>query len=361
MKQVTIDNVRERMNEIEMWRGANNLSVSLKEEFELACLRQLLAAMDSEPVAWRWNYGGTTIWRLLDTKPGPGSNPRCPRVIEPLYRHAQPAPERDQVRAEHAEWSQATFGGVGPIGPLKHLSIEALEAAEAPGDLSEWADLQFLMWDAQRRAGITDEQITQAMIDKLAVNKARTWPEPKDGEPRLHVKEQPAPVVPDALVTAAQKLLDRYLSNAGTDYEFIACWTPGRSSIGTGGVWDEWKALEAALNGQPAEPATDNTAQQFEALATSAQPEIIGYESRVICGEPRRVPKFAGQDIEATRAASGEQPDSELEKAKRCLPYHLDDRYKVNGSWIGSVQNYIATLEQKLEENGIDIDGDDDE
>lgn len=47
---------------------------------------------DSEPVAYRWNYGGTTIWRLLDTKPGPGTNPKFPRVIEPLYRHAQPAP-----------------------------------------------------------------------------------------------------------------------------------------------------------------------------------------------------------------------------------------------------------------------------
>lgn len=54
--------------------------------------RMALAVIESEPVAWRWNYGGTTIWRLLDTKPGPGSNPRCPRVIEPLYRHAQPAP-----------------------------------------------------------------------------------------------------------------------------------------------------------------------------------------------------------------------------------------------------------------------------
>ena len=113
----------------------------------------------------------------------------------PLYRHAQPVPERDQVRREHAEWSQATFGNVGPIGPLKHLSKEALEAAAEPGDLSEWADMQFLMWDAQRRAGITDEQITQAMIEKLAVNKQREWPEPKDGEPRLHIKEQPAPVV----------------------------------------------------------------------------------------------------------------------------------------------------------------------
>lgn len=69
---------------------------------------------------------------------------------------------------------------------------EALEAADQPGDLSEWADMQFLLWDAQRRAGITDEQITQAMIDKLAVNKQREWPEPKDGEPRLHIKSQPA-------------------------------------------------------------------------------------------------------------------------------------------------------------------------
>ncbi|HDT4183034.1 TPA: DUF550 domain-containing protein [Klebsiella pneumoniae subsp. pneumoniae] len=107
----------------------------------------------------------------------------------------QPAKDREQVRREHAEWSQATFGNVGPVGPLKHLSKEALEAAAEPGDLSEWADMQFLLWDAQRRAGITDEQITQAMIEKLAVNKQRKWPEPKDGEPRLHIKEQPAPVV----------------------------------------------------------------------------------------------------------------------------------------------------------------------
>lgn len=116
---------------------------------------------------------------------------KLPDDVYFLYRHAQPAPERDQVRSAHAEWSQATFGNVGPVGPLKHLSKEALEAAAEPGDLSEWADMQFLLWDAQRRAGVTDEQITQAMIDKLAVNKQRKWPELKDGEPRLHIKEQP--------------------------------------------------------------------------------------------------------------------------------------------------------------------------
>ncbi|WP_410200057.1 DUF550 domain-containing protein [Klebsiella variicola] len=145
-----------------------------------------------------------------------------------LYRHAQPAPERDQVRREHAEWSQTTFGNVGPVGPLKHLSKEALEAAAEPGDLSEWADMQFLLWDAQRRAGVTDEQITQAMIEKLAVNKQRSWPEPKDGEPRLHIKEQPAPVVPDSYVMVPMRLTAENgakgaLSGEFSETKFINC------------------------------------------------------------------------------------------------------------------------------------------
>ncbi|MDJ6850341.1 DUF550 domain-containing protein [Salmonella enterica] len=127
--------------------------------------------------------------------------------------------EREQVRREHAEWSDATFGDVGPVGPLKHLFKEAREAAAEPGDLSEWADMQFLLWDAQRRAGISDEQITHAMVEKLAINKTRQWPEPKDGEPRLHIKEQPAQVVPDdlvkAFISAIEKEQDRLF---GEDY-----------------------------------------------------------------------------------------------------------------------------------------------
>lgn len=147
-----------------------------------------LAAMDSEPVAYMYDGEDGREYNGHNEFSGGGKG-------IPLYRHAQPAPERDQVRSAHAEWSQETFGNVGPVGPLKHLSKEALEAAAEPDDLSEWADMQFLLWDAQRRAGITDEQITQAMIEKLAVNKLREWPEPKDGEPRLHIKAQPAPVV----------------------------------------------------------------------------------------------------------------------------------------------------------------------
>ncbi|WP_376748500.1 dATP/dGTP pyrophosphohydrolase domain-containing protein [Kosakonia cowanii] len=97
---------------------------------------------------------------------------------------------RNLIRKRHAEWSQKAFGNVGPVGPLKHLAKEAIEAAEAPHDLSEWADMQFLLWDAQRRAGISDAEITAAMEEKLKVNMARQWPEPKDGEPRLHIKPE---------------------------------------------------------------------------------------------------------------------------------------------------------------------------
>ncbi|EOE5174541.1 dATP/dGTP pyrophosphohydrolase domain-containing protein [Salmonella enterica] len=123
---------------------------------------------------------------------------------------------RNLIRKRHAEWSDSTFGNVGPVGPLKHLSKEALEAAAEPGDLSEWADMQFLLWDAQRRAGISDGEITAAMEEKLKVNMARQWPEPKDGEPRLHIKEQPAPVVPDDWVMVpkepTQAMINAWLS-----------------------------------------------------------------------------------------------------------------------------------------------------
>ncbi|HHC3228611.1 TPA: dATP/dGTP pyrophosphohydrolase domain-containing protein [Klebsiella pneumoniae] len=174
--------------------------------------RMALAAMDSEPVALQPELA-KVIYHFRDWNEGfPVERFKADYVISWMlanYPPMQPAKDREQVRREHAEWSQATFGNVGPVGPLKHLSKEALEAAAEPGDLSEWADMQFLLWDAQRRAGITDEQITQAMIEKLAVNKQRKWPEPKDGEPRLHIKEQPAPVVSaDLLHTAASAIED---------------------------------------------------------------------------------------------------------------------------------------------------------
>lgn len=126
-----------------------------------------------------------------------------------LARIALASLEREQIRHEHAKWSDSTFGCVGPIGPLKHLSKEALEAAAEPDDLSEWADMQFLLWDAQRRAGISDAEITAAMEDKLKINMERQWPEPKDGEPRLRIKEPGnSPVTPDGWISCSDRMPD---------------------------------------------------------------------------------------------------------------------------------------------------------
>ncbi|ANK33219.1 TPA: DUF550 domain-containing protein [Escherichia coli] len=123
------------------------------------------------------------------------------------YEIALASLEREQIRHEHAKWSDSTFGCVGPIGPLKHLSKEALEAAAEPDDLSEWADMQFLLWDAQRRAGISDAEITAAMENKLKINMERQWPEPKDGEPRLHIKEPGnSPVIPDGWISCSDRM-----------------------------------------------------------------------------------------------------------------------------------------------------------
>lgn len=238
---------RERLLKIQQWRETygtgSNVMLPAEEAEELA--RIALVSLTAEPVAWRlldspessvtvtdnekmaaiWKRNGRNVQPLYSTAHGsadavgmvvsegrqPSAHNPDSRIFEVLVESgyepvpgdklyaAPPASERERIRREHAEWSQATFGNVGPIGPLKHLSKEALEAAAEPEDLSEWADMQFLLWDAQRRAGISDEQITQAMVEKLAVNKQREWPEPKDGEPRLHIKEQPVPVVPEKM------------------------------------------------------------------------------------------------------------------------------------------------------------------
>ncbi|HBY2239485.1 TPA: DUF550 domain-containing protein [Klebsiella pneumoniae] len=202
---------RERLAKIKSWRETygpgSNVMLPAEEAEELA--RIALAVMDGEPVALQPELA-KVIYHFRDWNEGfPVERFKADYVISWMlanYPPAQPAKDREQVRREHAEWSQATFGNVGPVGPLKHLSKEALEAAAEPGDLSEWADMQFLLWDAQRRAGITDEQITQAMIEKLAVNKLREWPEPKDGEPQLHIKEQPAPVVTKTMLQPRKKV-----------------------------------------------------------------------------------------------------------------------------------------------------------
>lgn len=192
-----IEDVQSQLYEAE--NQANEYASELQEHRKAA----------AEPVLYVMGMGcafdaetASTCKGAVDSWVGEWNQERLPGQEEyktvPLYT-APPASERERIRREHAEWSDKTFGDVGPVGPLKHLSKEALEAAADPSDPLEWADMQFLLWDAQRRMGISDEFITRAMIEKLEINKTRQWPEPKDGEPRLHIKEQPVPIVPEKM------------------------------------------------------------------------------------------------------------------------------------------------------------------
>lgn len=281
-KEQLIARVRENIRALECFPAQNI------PQMDLALAQIALAALTAEPVAWRlvdspessvtvtdnekmaaiWKRNGRNVQPLYSTAHGsadavgmvvsegrqPSAHNPESRIFEVLVESgyepvpgdklyaAPPASERERIRREHAEWSDATFGNVGPVGPLKHLSKEALETAAEPGDLSEWADMQFLLWDAQRRAGITDEQITLAMVEKLAVNKKRKWPEPKDGEPRLHIKEQPVPVVPPA-IEPDYEVIKSILPTANPDE--YACTIAA----------DMWNACRAAML-QGAEPVS---------------------------------------------------------------------------------------------------------
>lgn len=76
---------RERLEQLANFKGA---PVTRQEEQELA--RMALATMDSEPVAWTWHY--REQWHVTNDE-GRARDLAWDGVkVEPLYRHAQPAP-----------------------------------------------------------------------------------------------------------------------------------------------------------------------------------------------------------------------------------------------------------------------------
>ncbi|ECU2248921.1 TPA: dATP/dGTP pyrophosphohydrolase domain-containing protein [Salmonella enterica subsp. enterica serovar Dublin] len=234
MTTITKEWLQQTIAEFENTRDDIPFGLSDNDAKVLIVLKRALASLTAEPVRYLNKFSGTCV--TLEQQPNASDDVA---VYMPLYA-APPASERERIRREHAEWSDKTFGDVGPVGPLKHLSKEALETAAEPDDLSEWADMQFLLWDAQRRAGISDEQITLAMVEKLAVNKKREWPEPKNGEPRLHIKEQPVPVVPDEwTIQDAVKF----------------CRETGRQDAGS--AMEAWNACRAAML-QRVEPVSNH-------------------------------------------------------------------------------------------------------
>jgi len=110
----------------------------------------------------------------------------------------------EEIWNSHQKWSEAVFGPRewrGPLGPLQHLKNEVDEVikeykeGEPPSSLlqEEFADCAILLFDAVWRAGMSYQNLIDAVQAKHEKNKKRKWPSlekiAKD-DPVFHIKDQ---------------------------------------------------------------------------------------------------------------------------------------------------------------------------
>ncbi len=104
---------------------------------------------------------------------------------------------------ELSTWSEATFGDAtarGPIGPLRHLRMELEDALTAAHNADaetlsvELVDCLFLLFDAARRGGMSWDSLRNAAMEKLEINRQRSWPRclVRD-DPIEHIRTEQSP------------------------------------------------------------------------------------------------------------------------------------------------------------------------
>lgn len=312
MKQVTIDNVRERIAELEMVNSHGELS--LRGEFELACLRMLAASMGVKP----FMYG------IADPDGAPHMDECCVSTsmagiedyvhmlneeceeggplftVVPLYTAppSQVTGVDDDVRnvvglLENNEWAEhctktdighrleseitRLVGNMGPVpvardaDPSFDAMMRALDAFYADDNVPERAMLsafRILLADVREKPAlvVTDdimEEINRWDTDRCFVGRKHyTQQQNSLIDAYIGLTEPKAPVVTD----------DRLLENLETRIRSLeigerkgALSTQQETSL---------KAYRLAVqclrsSASSDENATDNTAQQFEALAGS--------------------------------------------------------------------------------------------
>lgn len=258
MKQVTIDNVRERIAELEK---AERISmISLRAEFELACLRQLAASLEAKPVVY------SLIFRNMEGK---------------LYDYVN-------VNTTFATLEEAQAYGKGGRyvtkgdGSIEWVADPSLDPAVVP--LYTTPPVQVISVDDDVRSVV-------AMLENNEwaehCTKTELGQRLESEITRLVGSVQPVPVTEWAKgiePPAFGKYYVRYMTDTGPRFciaEWLEydCCVPNRHMVK---MWlaDHSRSMNA-LHGvthftrlpewsEPKEPATDNTAQQFEALATSA-------------------------------------------------------------------------------------------
>lgn len=93
-------------------------------------------------------------------------------------------------------WQKATFKDQTVSGILKHLEKEAREVREAieandhENDIKyEFADILILYGEAILRSGYDFNEIFNAALEKMTINRLRRWKKPDDDGVVEHIKE----------------------------------------------------------------------------------------------------------------------------------------------------------------------------
>lgn len=92
------------------------------------------------------------------------------------------------LQNEIVAFTNKTFGQSTVDAKLRHLADEVEETRATPEDRLEWADCVILLLDAAHRAGLTLDDLHQAVKQKMEINASRKWGAPDEHGVVRHIK-----------------------------------------------------------------------------------------------------------------------------------------------------------------------------
>lgn len=100
----------------------------------------------------------------------------------------------EKLFAEVTQWQKETFPNATTLSKILHLRKEVNELEvdvklNLSGKHLEFADCFFLLFGAAAAEGMTYQDICNAIVEKMEINKKRLWGNPDKDGVVYHVKE----------------------------------------------------------------------------------------------------------------------------------------------------------------------------